>query len=63
MTSLITQTNIKNPDDIYQKLIDLHKGLTPEQSQKVNAKLILLLTNHIGDINVIQQAIALAKPK
>ncbi|MBL4596250.1 MAG: DUF2783 domain-containing protein [Robiginitomaculum sp.] len=63
MTSLITQTNIKNPDDIYQKLIDLHKGLTPEQSQKVNAKLILLLTNHIGDINVIQQAIALAKPR
>ena len=53
--------NLGNPDEIYQALIDLHDGLTEEQSRAVNAKLILLLANHIGDEEVIRQAIEIAR--
>ncbi len=48
-------------DDFYQLLIDTHRGLTDEQSAQVNAKLILILSNHIGDIAVLREAMALAR--
>jgi hypothetical protein len=48
-------------DDFYQALIDTHRDLTDAQSQMVNAKLILLLSNHIGDMHVLRQAMALAR--
>ncbi len=48
-------------DDFYQSLIDLHRGLSDEQSAQVNAKLILILSNHIGDIAVLREAMALAR--
>ncbi len=48
-------------DDFYQSLIDLHRGLTDEQSAQVNAKLILILSNHIGDIAVLREAMSLAR--
>ena len=48
-------------DDFYQLLIDMHRDLSDEQSAMVNAKLILLLSNHIGDIAVLRQAMALAR--
>ena len=48
-------------DDFYEALIDTHRDLTDEQSALVNAKLILLLSNHIGDINILREAMALAR--
>jgi Protein of unknown function (DUF2783) len=48
-------------DDFYELLIDMHRGLSDEQSQMVNAKLILLLSNHIGDIHVLREAMLLAR--
>ncbi|HUN94460.1 MAG TPA: DUF2783 domain-containing protein [Burkholderiaceae bacterium] len=48
-------------DDFYQLLIDTHRDLTDEQSAQVNAKLVLLLSNHIGDIAVLREAMALAR--
>lgn len=48
-------------DDFYQELIDMHRDLTDEQSAQVNAKLILILSNHIGDLSVLREAIALAR--
>jgi hypothetical protein len=48
-------------DDFYEALIDTHRNLTDEQSQLVNAKLILLLANHIGDMHVLRQAMQLAR--
>ena len=48
-------------DDFYEALIDAHRDLTDEQSERLNARLILLLSNHIGDIAVIKQALALAR--
>lgn len=48
-------------DDFYEALIDTHRDLTDEQSALVNAKLILLLSNHIGDIHILREAMALAR--
>ena len=47
-------------DDFYQLLIDAHRDLSDEQSLKLNARLILLLSNHIGDLEVLREAIAAA---
>ena len=48
-------------DDFYEALIDTHQGLSDEQSLAVNARLVLLLANHIGDISVLRQALAIAR--
>lgn len=58
---LNTEPNVARPDDFYQDLIDLHRDLTEEQSRQVNARLILLLANHIGDADVLREAMAAAK--
>lgn len=52
---------ISDPDGFYEKLIDIHDGLTLQQSQVVNAKLILLLANHIGDVAVLDEALSKAR--
>jgi hypothetical protein len=57
---LNTDPNIERPDDFYQDLIDLHRNLTEEQSRQLNARLILLLANHIGDMDVLREAMAAA---
>ena len=57
---LNTEPNIARPDDFYEALIDLHRGLTDEQSRQLNARLILLLANHIGDMEVLAQAMKAA---
>ena len=61
MAALITESNHPAPDDFYERLIATHRGLTDEESALVNAKLILLLANHIGDTNVLAQAMAAAR--
>ena len=48
-------------DDFYESLIETHNGLTDEQSALVNAKLVLLLSNHIGDLGVLRHAMQLAR--
>ena len=48
---------IARADDFYEALIDTHRDLTLEQSQMVNAKLILLLANHIGDLDILRDAL------
>lgn len=58
---LNTQPNLPRPDDFYQALVDLHRDLDEEQSRRVNARLILLLANHIGDPEVLAEAMAIAR--
>jgi hypothetical protein len=58
---LNTEPNIERPDDFYEALIELHRGLSEEQSRMLNAKLILLLANHIGDITILKEAMVIAK--
>ena len=48
-------------DDFYEALIDTHRDLSDEQSAMVNARLILLLANHIGDIGVLREAMRIAR--
>ncbi|EEA04227.1 conserved hypothetical protein [Burkholderia sp. H160] len=61
MNKLNIETNIADPDAFYEKLIDAHNGLSDEQSHFMNAKLVLLLANHIGDAEVLFEALALAR--
>jgi Protein of unknown function (DUF2783) len=49
--------NLAHPDDIYNAIVDAHKELTDEQCRTFDARLILLLVNHIGDEAVIQEAL------
>lgn len=58
---LNTEPNIASPDDFYEALIESHRGLSPDQSALLNAKLILLLANHVGDLGVLRQAMAKAR--
>jgi hypothetical protein len=61
MATLNVEPNIARPDDFFEALIESHRDLTPEQSAKVNAKLVLLLANHVGDLQVLKQALAAAR--
>ena len=48
-------------DDFYESLIETHRDLSDEQSAMVNAKLVLLLSNHIGDISTLREAMSIAR--
>ena len=61
MTALSTDSNLPAPDDFYQDLIDAHRELTDQQSALLNARLILLLANHVGDPEVLREALAAAR--
>ena len=52
--------NLAEADAAYQALIEAHEGLSDEESQAFNARLILTLFNHIGDLGVIREALAIA---
>jgi len=56
MSTLRTSPNIARPDDVYARLLELHRGLSDDESMRVNARLVLLLANHIGDMEVLEQA-------
>ena len=61
MTTLNTEPNVPVPDDFYQDLIDAHRDLTEAQSALLNARLILLLANHVGDPATLREALAAAR--
>jgi hypothetical protein len=61
MTQLNVEPNIARFDDFYAALIEMHRGIDDAQSQMVNAKLILLLANHIGDPDVLREAMRHAR--
>ena len=59
--SLNVEPNLPDPDAFYELLIDTHQDLGEEQSKMLNAQLILLLSNHIGDLAVLREAFAIAR--
>ncbi len=61
MTKLITQLQFVDPDAAYVTLVEARRGLSVEAAAELDTKLVLLLANHIGDIDVLREAIALAK--
>jgi hypothetical protein len=58
--SLITVSQFKDPDNAFVMLIEARRGLSEEAAASLDAKLVLILANHIGDIGVLKEAIALA---
>ena len=63
MSTLITSPNIPDPDGFYAELIGVHDGLSDDESIALNARLILILANQIGDREVLSQALAAARTK
>lgn len=59
--ALITTPHFASPDDFYEALIDAHRDLSTPQSHQLNAKLVLLLANHIGDEAVLREALDAAR--
>jgi len=57
---LITTPNLDAPDDFYEALIEAHQGLSSDESHAFNARLVLLLANHIGSTVVLRQALETA---
>lgn len=61
MTALDTHPRLDDPDLAFASLVDAHRDLTPEQSRRLDARLVLLLANHIGSVTVLREAIAAAR--
>ena len=59
--SLNLTPNITDPDGFYDELLAAHDGLSKEESDALNARLILVLSNHIGDRDVLREALEAAK--
>ena len=60
MASLYIRPNVARADDIYAALIGIHEGRDETESMRINARLILLLINHIGDAEAVLEAIQTA---
>jgi hypothetical protein len=59
--ALVTEANFEAADDFYAALLQAHEGLSLEQGHELNAKLVLLLANHVGSMGVLQEALAAAR--
>lgn len=59
--SLVTTPHLDAPDDFYEALIEAHQGLTTDESHALNARLVLILANHIGALDVLREALAAAR--
>jgi hypothetical protein len=55
-----TSANLQDPDSFYEQLLDAHAGLSRDQSELFNARLILLLANQVGDGQVLQECLRAA---
>ncbi|MEN9887606.1 MAG: hypothetical protein RL758_2184 [Pseudomonadota bacterium] len=56
-----TQAHLQDADGFYEQLLDVHAGLSREQSELLNARLILLLANQIGDKSVLDECVRAAR--
>jgi hypothetical protein len=63
MSNLIHSPNLLDPDGFYADLVAAHQDLTDEASELLNARLVLILANHIGDPQILREALALARAR
>jgi hypothetical protein len=61
MSALLTESRFKDPDAAYVALVEARRGLSDAEAAALDTRLVLILANHIGDIVVLNEAIALAK--
>jgi len=59
--TLSTQSNFPDPDAAYRLIVEAHRGLDDEASAALDAALVLILANHIGDLDLLREAVAVAK--
>ncbi len=59
--ALSTRSNFAKPDDAFRMIVEAHRGLDDAQSADLDAALMLILANHIGDLDVLREAIDLAR--
>lgn len=60
MPKLVTASQFPDPDAAYLALVEARRGLSDTQAADLDSKLVLILANHIGDLDVLREAIALA---
>ncbi len=61
MAALHLESRFPDPDRAYRSLIEAHRGLSDEESAALNTRLVLILANHVGDHEVLQEALLLAR--
>ncbi len=61
MADLNTEPNIADVDGFYAELLNAHEGCSPDETHALNARLVLLLANHVGDREILRQALAAAR--
>jgi Protein of unknown function (DUF2783) len=61
MAKLLTSSRFADPDAAYGALVEARRGLNAEAAADLDAKLVLILANHIGDVDVLTEAIAVAR--
>jgi hypothetical protein len=59
--ALSTSSNFAKPDDAFRMIVEAHRGLSDAQSADLDAALVLVLANHLGELEVLREAIELAK--
>ena len=59
--ALSTSSNFAKPDDAFRMIVEAHRGLSDGQSADLDAALVLVLANHIGDLDVLRESTELAK--
>jgi hypothetical protein len=59
--ALSTRSNFSDPDAAYRLIVEAHRGISDEQTAALDAALVLILANHVGDLDVLREAIDLAK--
>jgi hypothetical protein len=59
--ALSTRSNFAKPDDAFRMIVEAHRGLNEAQSADLDATLMLILANHVGDLEVLREAIELAR--
>lgn len=63
MTKLSTSSNFAKSDDAFRMILEAHRGLEDNASHALDTALVLILANHIGDLDVLREAIALAETR
>ena len=61
MAKLVRTPNLGQSDDFYAALLAAHEGLSAEETHRLNARLVLVLANHIGDLEALEEALAVAR--
>ncbi len=59
--TLKTESRFADPDAAFRLLVEAHRDLSREESEALNARLVLILANHAGEMAVLYEALALAK--